>query len=112
MNARHLPLYDHAFGRKPADWLAASPYQQLQQATGPMLAVCSSRRASACEQAGRFVTKAQGLGTQATLLPLDKTHGEINAQLGDETAYTAEVERHLGNWSPAFAKRLRQGVPQ
>lgn len=112
MNARHLPLYDRAFGNNPADWLAASPYQQLQQATAPILAICSSRRARACEQAGRFVTKAQGLGTQAALLPLDKTHGEINAQLGDEPAYTTEVERHLGNWSPAFAKRLRQGVPQ
>jgi len=27
MNARHLPLYDRAFGNNPADWLAASPYQ-------------------------------------------------------------------------------------
>jgi len=78
----------------------------------PILAICSSRRARACEQARLFVTKAQGLGTQAALLPLDKTHGEINAQLGDETAYTAEVERHLGSWSPAFAKRLRQGAPR
>lgn len=107
MNARHLPLYDRAFGSNPADWLAASPYQQLRQATGPLLAVCSSRRANACQQAENFVAKAQGLGTPARVLPLDKTHAEINAQLGDDAAYTAEVERHLGNWSPAFAKRLR-----
>lgn len=107
MNGRHLPLYDRAFGSNPADWLAASPYQQLRQASGPILAVCSSRRANACQQAGNFVTKAQSLGTQATVLPLDKTHAEINAQLGDEAAYTAEVEHHLANWSPAFAQRLR-----
>ena len=107
MNDRHLPLYDRAFGSNPADWLAASPYQQLRQATEPILAVCSSRRAHACQQAENFIAKAQGLGTQAAALPLDKTHAEINAQLGDEAAYTAEVERHLGNWSPAFAKRLR-----
>lgn len=107
MNGRHLPLYDRAFGSAPADWLAASPHQQLRQATGPILAVCSSRRANACQQAGNFVAKARGFGTQAVLLPLDKTHGEINAQLGDEAAYTAEVEEQLGNWSAAFAKRLR-----
>ena len=107
MNGRHLPLYDRAFGSKPADWLAASPYQQLRQASAPLLAVCSSRRFNACPQAGNFVTKAKGLGTQAAVLPLDKTHAEINAQLGEEAAYTAEVERHLGNWSPAFAQRLR-----
>lgn len=107
MNGRHLPLYDRAFGSDPADWLAASPYQQLRQATGPILAVCSSRRANACQQAGNFVAKAREFGTQAAVLPLDKTHGEINAQLGDEAAYTAEVEEHMGNWSAAFAKRLR-----
>ncbi|HLO63017.1 MAG TPA: alpha/beta hydrolase [Azonexus sp.] len=107
MNGRHLPLYDRAFGSNPADWLAASPYQQLRQASGPLLAVCSSRRLNACPQAGNFVAKAKGLGTQAAVLPLDKTHAEINAQLGEEAAYTAEVERYLGNWSPAFAQRLR-----
>ncbi|MCG2576577.1 alpha/beta hydrolase [Dechloromonas sp. XY25] len=107
MNARHLPLYDRAFGSNPADWLAASPYQQLRAISAPILAVCSSRRANACPQAGNFVAKAQGLGTRATVLPLDKTHAEINAQLGDDAAYTAEVERHLGNWSAAFAQSLR-----
>jgi acetyl esterase/lipase len=112
MNARHRPLYDRAFGNNPADWLAASPYQQLHRATAPLLAVCSSRRANACRQAENFVAKAQGFGTQAALLPLDKTHAEINAQLGEDSAYTSEVEHHLGSWSPAFATRLRRGVPQ
>lgn len=107
MNGRHLPLYDRAFGNDPTDWLAASPYQQLRQASAPVLAVCSSRRTNACPQAKNFVAKAQDLGMQAGMLPLDKTHADINAQLGDDAAYTAEVERHLGDWSPAFAKRLR-----
>ncbi|MDE2441343.1 MAG: alpha/beta fold hydrolase [Betaproteobacteria bacterium] len=107
MNGRHLPLYDRAFGNNPADWLAASPYQQLHQATGPILAVCSSRRANSCQQAENFVVKAQELGTKAATLPLDKTHVEINAQLGDEATYTEEVERYLNNWSPIFAKHLR-----
>lgn len=107
MEGRHPRLYDRAFGSDPAAWLAASPHQQLNQATAPLLAVCSSRRANACRQAEAFVAKARGLDTSAEMLRLDKTHAEINAQLGEDTGYTAEVERHLGNWSAAFGKRLR-----
>lgn len=107
MNARHFRLYDRAFGKNPSEWTAASPFHQLQQATAPFLAVCSSRRAEACPQARAFVSKAQGLGAQAEVLPLDKTHGEINYQLGDDPAYTASVEGFLSRLSPAFAERLR-----
>jgi acetyl esterase/lipase len=106
MNARHFRLYDRAFGSNPADWAAASPYQQLHQATAPILAVCSSRRDNACPQSQAFVAKARGLGTQAEVLPLDKSHGEINAQLGEDPGYTASVERFLGRLSPKFAERL------
>jgi arylformamidase len=106
MNARHFPLYDRAFGSNPADWAAASPFQQLHQASAPILAVCSSRRDNSCPQAKVFAAKARGLGGQAEVLPLDKTHGEINAQLGNDPDYTATVERFLGRLSPKFAERL------
>lgn len=106
MNARHFRLYDRAFGSNPADWAAASPYQQLHQATAPILAVCSSRRDNSCPQAKAFVAKARDLGGQAEVLPLDKTHGEINAQLGNDPDYTATVERFLGRLSAKFAERL------
>jgi acetyl esterase/lipase len=106
MNARHFRLYDRAFGSDPADWLAASPYQQLRQATPPVLAACSSRRANSCAQAQAFVAKAHSFGTQADVLPQDKTHGEINAQLGEAPDYTASVERFLSRLSPKFAERL------
>lgn len=58
-------------------------------------------------QARAFVTKAQGLGAQTEVLPLDRTHGEINAQLGADPAYTASVKGFLSRLSPAFAERLR-----
>ena len=106
MNARHFRLYDRAFGSNPADWAATSPIHQLRQATEPILAVCSSRRADSCAQAQAFVAKAQGLGAQAELLAQDKTHGEINAQLGDDPDYTATIERFLSRLSPKFAERL------
>lgn len=106
MNARHFRLYDRAFGSNPADWSAASPYHQLRQATAPILAVCSSRRDESCPQARAFVSKAQQLGGEAEVLPQDKSHGEINAQLGEDLAYTAAVEHFLGRLSQKFAERL------
>lgn len=108
MNAKHFRLYDRAFGNNPADWRAASPIHHLQQATPPMLAVCSSRRDDACPQARAFVARAQHVGTQAEVLALDKTHGEINSELGEATDYTAAVEGFLGRLSPQLADRLRQ----
>ncbi|TXT24838.1 MAG: LipQ [Rhodocyclaceae bacterium] len=107
MNAKHFRLYDRAFGNNPADWRAASPIHHLQQATSPMLAVCSSRRDDACPQARAFVAQAQQVGTQAEVLALDKTHGEINSELGEATDYTAAVERFVGRLSPQLAERLR-----
>lgn len=107
MNAKHFRLYDRAFGNNPADWRAASPIHHLQQATPPMLAVCSSRRDDACPQARAFISRAQQMGTPAEVLALDKTHGEINSELGEATDYTAAVERFLGRLSPQLAERLR-----
>lgn len=107
MSARHLPLYDRAFGSNPADWASLSPFHQLRQAGAPVLAVCSARRDSACPQAESFVAKARRLGTRGEVLRLDKTHGEINAQLGADPEYTAAVERFIGQLSPRLAEQLR-----
>lgn len=107
MNARHLPLYDRAFGNNPADWESLSPFHQLRQAGTPVLAVCSARRDDACPQAESFVAKARNLGTHGEVLRLDKTHAEINAQLGADPAYTAAVERFIGSLSPRLAEQLR-----
>ncbi len=107
MNARHLRLYDRAFGGNPAEWTAASPFQQLGTTTAPILAVCSSRRDDACPQARAFVGKAVALGGRAEVLVEDKTHGEINYRLGADPDYTAAVEGFLGSLSPRLAERLR-----
>lgn len=107
MQARHLRLYDRAFGPDPAYWQAVSPWHQLRRASPPLLAVCSSQRSTACRQAEAFVAKARRLGTPAELLPLALSHGEINDRLGDDPAYTAAVERFLATLSPRLAERLR-----
>lgn len=92
MQGRHMGLYDDAFGSDPADWKAASPYAQLSSAGKPLLAVCSTRRQVACQQAQRFADKARGLGMRVQLLPQDQSHRDINQTLGAPGAYTSAVD--------------------
>lgn len=104
MNARHPRFYDRAFGSNPAYWHAVSPYHQLAGPSAPILAVCSTRRSDACPQAESFAAKSRRLGGTVDVLALDKSHGEINADLGRDPDYTATVEAFLGHLAPAFAE--------
>lgn len=103
MQSPHFRLYDRAFGKDPALWRAASPQDLLAQSTPPILAVCSSRRRNSCEEANRFVAKATSLGSRASVLPEDLTHGEINQRLGTEGPYTEAVENFLNSLNPIMA---------
>ena len=85
-------IYDAAFGRNPADWIAASPYHQLTRDAVPMLFVCSSRRQDACPQGRAMVEKAKTLGVAMEVLPEDLSHGEVNHLLGAPSAYTTSVD--------------------
>lgn len=98
MNARHLPLYDRAFGSDPAYWVASSPFHRLERGGAPLLAVCSTRRVVSCAQAERFAAKAGRFGMPAEVLRLDMSHGEINSQLGAAPDYTAAVDARLRAW--------------
>ena len=95
MRQRHLPLYDRAFGRDPANWDRLSPQAQLAHASAPLLAVCSSQRAESCPHADAFVAKDSGFGARAHVLRENLSHGEINAKLGAESDYTAQVDAFL-----------------
>lgn len=106
MQARHLPLFDQAFGPDPAGWLAASPYQQMQARMPPFLAVCSSRRRDSCPQAHAFVDKALAFGGRASMLEEDLSHGEIDQQLGLPSNYTRAVEQFMRTLDPGVARRL------
>ena len=107
MNARHLPLYDRAFGNDPAYWESVSPLQQLRQPGAPLLAVCSSRRTDSCPAARRFVARASALGTRAAVLTEDLSHGEINETLGEESEYTAAVEAFMRGLDKVVAQALK-----
>lgn len=95
MQARHLPLYDRAFGSDRSDWIAASPYHQMGTAAPPLLAVCSSRRADACAQARHLADKASARRIRVEVLPQDRSHAEINHDLGLPSAYTDAVDAFL-----------------
>ena len=95
MQARHVRLYDNAFGSDPAYWRSVSPLQAVQAGGPPLLAVCSSRRATSCGAARRFAQKANGLGLRTTVLPQDLSHMEINRDLGLPGDYTDAVDRWI-----------------
>jgi acetyl esterase/lipase len=92
---RHYRFYDEVFGKDPAFWEAASPWHQLTPQAAPMLAVCSSRRSDSCDQARAFATRANAMGVHTTVLPEDLSHGDINGDLGERSAYTAAVDQFL-----------------
>jgi len=108
MEGRHPRLYDDAFGTRPADWIAASPYHQLRSAIMPALAVCSTPRRDSCNQAQDFVAKAVSLGSRASVLPVNLSHREINVQLGENEAYTSDVERFMASLDSVVARRLNR----
>ena len=106
MRSRHLPLYDIAFGDDPARWAAASPTVRLHSRIAPFLGVCSSLRADSCRQARTFVSKATSFGTHAEVLPVPLGHGEVNSELGLQSAYTGHVESFMRTLGPAVARML------
>lgn len=102
MQARHVRLYDEAFGADPALWRAVSPSAQLRAGSAPMLLVCSSvRRDDSCGQSRRFASLVKAAGGRAELLPQALSHMEVNAQLGAPSDYTTAVDRFVDSLLPA-----------
>lgn len=110
MTRRHLRLYDAAFGQEPATWRALSPLHQLGDAATPLLLVCSStRRDQPCSKAQAMVDAMVRRGKVAQLLPQQRTHREINTELGLPGAYTEAVERFMAGLDAVIAARLATG---
>ena len=93
MQRQHHRFYDRVFGNDPAHWAATSPFTRLQAAPlAPMLMVCSTQRRDSCPPAQAFAAKANGLGGQVTVLPVDLSHADVNGNLGQVGAYTEAVD--------------------
>jgi len=95
MSAKHMRLYDHAFGSDPTYWQSLSPFHQLSSTRMPLLAVCSTKRDDSCPQAEKFLTKASSFGTKTLLLKENMSHKEINQLLGADATYTKAVDDFL-----------------
>ncbi|HEY2347173.1 MAG TPA: alpha/beta hydrolase [Xanthomonadaceae bacterium] len=106
MQGQHYHFYDRVFGSDPSVWAADSPTTQLSGRIPPFLAVCSSKRQDSCPAAQQFVAKAMSFGTHAEELQQDKTHGEINKDLGADPTYTAQVEAFMAHLDPGIAQLL------
>jgi arylformamidase len=102
MEGRHFRLYDKAFGTDRDLWAQGSPTRRLSAAPLPMLLVCSSRRDDSCAQAQGFLEKANAMGGKVERRMEDKSHGEINEQLGLPGPYTEAVD--------AFLRHVTAGV--
>ena len=113
MNRRHPRLYDKAFGENRELWVRASPMRQLEKAGPPMLLVCSSeRRDKPCLPTDQFAKKARKLGRRAEVLPQPLSHGEINANLGEQSHYPGAVEAFMSSLDSEIAQRLSGQLPK
>lgn len=106
MQRPHFRFYDRAFGSDAAVWRADSPTLQLDRRIVPVLAVCSSQRLNSCPAARQFVDRAQSFHGQAQLLEQDKTHEQINKDLGVDPAYTQQVEAFMRTLDPQLTRLL------
>ena len=97
MEGRHARFYDRVFGDDRNRWERNSPLQRLSARPEPMLLVCSTRRDDSCPAARGFADKAVASGGRATVVPVDLSHGDVNAELGRAPAYTAAVQAFLGS---------------
>lgn len=88
--------YLEAFGPSESSWKLASPYHQLSAGATPWLGVCSTQRKdNPCQQAESYNKKSESLGIVSQVLPLAKSHGEINNDLGLDNRYTRSVEQFI-----------------
>lgn len=99
--------YKEAFSTTEESWIKASPYHQLDASAAPWLGICSTTRPDGiCEQTQAYVEKSRSLGVMADSLPLKKSHGKLNSELGLSNDYTRAVERFMSQLDEDVKKRL------
>ena len=95
MEARHARFYDRVFGDDRERWKRTSPLHRVAGRPQPILLVCSSRREDSCSAARAFADKAVAAGGRAEVLPVELNHGQLNAELGRPSGYTAGVQAFM-----------------
>lgn len=96
MSEPHPRLYDPVFGNDPELWKEASPTLQLKSTPAvPILLVCSTMRASSCDQATAYANKADRLGGHVEVAPTALRHQQLNADAGLPGQYTSRIESFI-----------------
>lgn len=95
MRKSHPRFYNAPFGTDQDFWRLVSPYERMDTQIAPSLLVCSTQRRWGCDEPEKVQAKGQRLGTFITVLPVDKSHNEINADLGKDSPYTDAVDAFL-----------------
>lgn len=88
-------VYVDAFGpERPMYLRKVSPTYRMNARTVPLLIVYSTQRGEGdMDHAEAFYDKAMQYGTDATLMPVDLSHGDLNGTLGEEplSKYSQDV---------------------
>ena len=90
-----LRIHRRAFGESRAFWQDCSPLARLTPAAPPFLLVCSTKRREVMRQARYFARVAKARGVSAEILPINYSHGAINAALGMPGPYTEAIDSFL-----------------
>lgn len=99
--------YREAFGTTEAEWIAASPFHQMDSSAAPWLGVCStSRKDDPCGQARTYAEKSNRQSIRAAVQPEQKNHSAINKELGKPSNYTNGVETFMASLDPIVAQLL------
>lgn len=97
MNKKHFRLFDKAFGNNPDFWVLSSPFHQLKPTAKPFFLVCSAKRTYSCNSNKDFAKKANSMGIYASVDEEDKSHGEINYELGEDAIYTSKIDKFISD---------------
>jgi len=97
MTQKRVPgFYTEAFGADPKRWPQASPLKRLTPQAVPMMIVCSTRRPDKpCDQAETFSSALKRQGMPTPVQKENKTHSEINKDVGTPGPYTAAIDAFI-----------------
>lgn len=107
MSGKHHSIYDDAFGDNREYWSENSPFSQLSGDAVPVFAACSTtRKDDSCANAQEFVAAGQNMGKLYKILPVEKSHKDMMADVGVDSEYTAKIDQFIESVI-SYNKRIR-----
>lgn len=92
MRKPHFDFYDRVFGDNVAFWKKMSPTERVGKQSIPIFLVCSTQRRLSCSQAKGLQEQYDLNKRDATVLPVNLSHSQINDELGLQGQYTDAIQ--------------------